>query len=125
MTLDMAAAALEGRRRLKDVPQRPGARLAARGEVIEREDELVALVADVGGALAEGRGLHEDLLIALALALVGVQDLEGVISFCLNRVINCLSIFYSVQDQNRPASNAFENKHCSKHSWPLVGNVTL
>lgn len=76
MALGVAAAALEGGRRLEDVPQRPGAGLAAGREVVEREDELVALVADVGGAVAERRGLHYDLLLPLALTFVGVQDLE-------------------------------------------------
>lgn len=76
MALGVAAAALEGRRRLEDVPERTSAGLAAGGEVVEREDELVALVADVGGTVAVRRGLHHHLLVALALALVGVQDLR-------------------------------------------------
>lgn len=77
MALGVAAAALERRRRLEDVPQGPRAGLAAGREVVEREDELVALVADVGGALAVRRGLRRRLLLTLALALVGVQDLGG------------------------------------------------
>lgn len=77
MALGVAAAALERRRRLEDVPQGPRAGLAAGREVVEGEDELVALVADVGGALAVRRGLRRRLLLTLALALVGVQDLGG------------------------------------------------
>lgn len=75
MALGVAAPALQGRRRLEDVPQRPGAGLAAGGEVVERRDELVALVADVGGPVAVRRRLHDDLLVPLDLAFVGVQDL--------------------------------------------------
>lgn len=77
VALGVAAAALERRRRLEDVPQGPRAGLAAGREVVEREDELVALVADVGGTLAVRRGLRCRLLVTLALALVGVQDLGG------------------------------------------------
>lgn len=44
--------------------------------MIEREDELMALVADVGGAIAIWRGLHYNLLISLTLAFIGIQDLE-------------------------------------------------
>lgn len=44
--------------------------------MIESEDELVALVADVGGAIAVWRGLHYNLLVTLALAFIGIQDLE-------------------------------------------------
>lgn len=43
--------------------------------MVERWNELVALVADVGGTIAERRGLHHNPLIAFALAFVGVQDL--------------------------------------------------
>lgn len=76
MALDVAAAALKSRRGLEDVPQGPSARLAAGGEVVEGDDELVAFVADVGGAVAERRGLYRDLLVTLALAFRRVQDLE-------------------------------------------------
>lgn len=75
MALCVAAAALEGRWGFEDVPQRPSAGLTAWGEVIEREDELMALVADVGGAIAIWRGLHYNLLISLTLAFIGIQDL--------------------------------------------------
>lgn len=75
MALGVTAAALEGRRGLEDVPQWPSAGLAAGREVIEGEDELMALVADVGGAIAKRRGLHYDLLFPFALTFVGVQDL--------------------------------------------------
>lgn len=75
MALGVAAAALEGRRGLEDVPQGAGADLAAGREVVEGEDELVALVADVGGSFAKRRLLHNDLLIAFNLAFISVQDL--------------------------------------------------
>lgn len=75
MALGVAAAALEGRRGLEDVPQGAGADLAAGREVVEGEDELVALVADVRESFAERRGLHYDLLIAFNLAFVSIQDL--------------------------------------------------
>lgn len=76
VALGVAAAALEGRRRLEDVPQRPSAGLTAGREVVEGEDELVAFVADVGGAVAERRWLHYDLLVPLALTFIGIKDLE-------------------------------------------------
>lgn len=75
MALGVAAAALKGRRGLEDVPQGAGADLAAGREVVEGEDELVALVADVRGSFAERRGLHYDLLVAFNLAFVSIQDL--------------------------------------------------
>lgn len=75
MALGVAAAALEGRRGLENVPQGPSAGLAAGGEVVESEDELVALVADVGGSVAVRGGLHYHLLVTFTLTLVGVQDL--------------------------------------------------
>ena len=76
VALCVAAAALEGRRGLEDVPQRPSAGLAAGREVIEGEDELVALVADVGSAVAKRHGLHHDLLFPLALTFIGIEDLD-------------------------------------------------
>lgn len=76
VALGVAAAALEGGRGLEDVPQGAGADLAAGREVVEGGDELVALVADVRGPVAERRGLHHDLLIAFDLAFVRVQDLR-------------------------------------------------
>lgn len=72
MALGVAAAALEGRRGLEDVPQGAGADLTAGREVVEGEDELVALVANVGGSFPERRGLHHDLLVAFNLAFVSV-----------------------------------------------------
>lgn len=72
VALGVAAAALEGRRGLEDVPQGAGADLTAGREVVEGEDELVALVANVGGSFSERRGLHHDLLVALNLAFVSV-----------------------------------------------------
>lgn len=75
MALCVAATALKGRRGLEDVPEGPSAGLAAGGEVIERDDELVALVADVGGAIAICSRLRDDLLFTLTLAFIGVQDL--------------------------------------------------
>lgn len=75
MALSVAAAALKGRRGLENVPQGPSAGLAAGGEVVESEDELVTLVADVGGSIAVRGGLHDHLLVTFTLTLVGVQDL--------------------------------------------------
>ena len=74
VALYVAAAALQGRRRLEDVPQRLGARLAVGGEVVEGGDELVALVGQAVGLVALGYALHICLLPALA--LIGIQDLE-------------------------------------------------
>lgn len=74
--LGVTAAALEGRRRLENVPQGPSAGLAAGGEVVESEDELVALVADVGGTIPIRCGLHYNLLVAFNLAFIGIQDLK-------------------------------------------------
>lgn len=75
MALGVAAAALEGRRGLEDVPQGAGADLAAGREVVEGEDELVALVANIRGSFTKRRLLHYDLLVAFDLAFVSVQDL--------------------------------------------------
>ena len=58
VALGVAAAALESRRRLEDVPEGPRARLAAGGEVVECGDELVTFVANVGCALTRRQGLH-------------------------------------------------------------------
>lgn len=76
VALGVAAPALKGRRWLEDMPQWSSAGLTARREVIESEDELVALVADVGGAVTERRWLHCDLLVPLALTFIGIKDLE-------------------------------------------------
>lgn len=72
VAFDVAAPALESGGRLEHVPQRLGARLAVGGEVVERGDELVALVADVAGLLPD---LHRELGLLFTLALVGVEDL--------------------------------------------------
>lgn len=58
------------------MPQGASAGFTARGEVVEGEDELVALVTDVRGSVSERRLLHYNLLVTLTLAFVGVQDLE-------------------------------------------------
>lgn len=76
VALDVAAPALQGGRRLEHVPQRLGARLAVGGEVVERRDELVALVADAAGFLPDGQRLHGELRLLLALPLIGVKNLE-------------------------------------------------
>lgn len=75
MALDVAAAALECWRGLENVPQGPSAGLTAGGEVVESEDELVALVADVGGTITTRRGLHYNLLVTFILAFIGIQEL--------------------------------------------------
>lgn len=77
MALDMAASALERGRRFEDVPQRTGTGLAARREVVQSGDELVALVVDVRQTLAVRHRLHRRLLITFALTFVGVQDLKA------------------------------------------------
>lgn len=76
VALGVAAAALEGRRGFENVPQGPSAGLAAGGEVVESEDELVALVTDVRGTIPVWRGLHYNLLFTFNLAFIGVQDLR-------------------------------------------------
>lgn len=75
VALDVAAPALQGRRRLEHVPQRLGACLTVGGEVVERGDELMALVADVARLLSNGQRLRK-LWLLFALALVGIKDLE-------------------------------------------------
>lgn len=47
MELGVAATTLKRWWRLEDVPQRPGADLTVGWEMVEGDDELVALVADV------------------------------------------------------------------------------
>lgn len=74
VALCVAAAALEGRRRLEDVPQRPRAGVTGGGEVVQGGDEFVALVADVVWTFIRCRFDHH-FLIAFTLAFVGVQDL--------------------------------------------------
>ena len=91
VTLGVAAPALEGRGGLEDVQQGPRARLAAGREVVERGDELVALVGDEGGPLAKRHRLRRKLLLALILAFVGVQDLWGVEEYALIKVSKMVS----------------------------------
>jgi len=74
VALDVAAATLEGGRRLEDVPQRLGAGLAVGREVIQRGDELVAFVWEAVGLVALRDRLHVRVLPALS--LVGVKNLE-------------------------------------------------
>lgn len=52
MALGVAAMALEGRRGLENIPQGSSAGITAGGEVVERKDELVALVVDVSRTIA-------------------------------------------------------------------------
>lgn len=75
MALLVAAAALEGRRRLEDVPERLGAAVAVGREVIQRGDELVAFVWETVGFVSLRDGLN-DVRVFPALSLVGVQDLN-------------------------------------------------
>lgn len=75
VALDVAAATLQGRRRLEDVPQRLGTGLAVGGEVIQRGDELVAFVWETVGFVALRDRLHVRLLPALS--LVGIQNLNA------------------------------------------------
>lgn len=77
VALDVAAPALQGRRWLEHVPQWLGARLTVGGEVVERGDELVALMADVAGLLSDGQRLHGKLRLLFALSLIGVKNLES------------------------------------------------
>lgn len=75
VALDVAAPALQSRRRFEHVPQGLGAGLAVGGEVVDGGDELVAFVADVAGLLSDGQRLHGKLRLLFALAFVGVQNL--------------------------------------------------
>lgn len=72
VAFDVAAPAFQSGGRLEHVPQRLGARFAVGGEVVERGQELVALVADVAGLLPD---LHWELRLLFTLTLVGVEDL--------------------------------------------------
>lgn len=76
VALDVAAPALQSRRRLEHVPQWLGARLTVGGEVVERGNELVALMADVAALLSNGQRLHGKLRLLFALALIGIKNLE-------------------------------------------------
>lgn len=71
----MAAAALKGRRRLEDIPQGSHASLTAAGQVVQGGDELMTFVQDVIGTFTRC-GLLHGLLVAFALALLGIQDLK-------------------------------------------------
>lgn len=77
VAFDVAAPALQSRRRLEHVPQWLGARLTVGGEVVERGDELVALMADVAGLLSNGQRLHGKLRLLFALAFIGIKNLES------------------------------------------------
>lgn len=76
VALGVAAAALEGRRGLENVPQGSSTSLTAGGEVVESEDELVSLMADVGGTIAMRCLLDNNLLVSFTLGFIGIQDLE-------------------------------------------------
>lgn len=76
VALSVAAAALQGRRRLEDVPEWPRAGLTAGREVIQSRDELVALVADVGGTLPKWQRLSRKLLVTFNFSFISIQDLE-------------------------------------------------
>ena len=74
MALDVAAAALQGVRRLEDIPQGLGAGFTVGREVVERGDELVTFVGQTVGLVPLRDSLHVRLLPALP--LVGIQDLK-------------------------------------------------
>lgn len=75
MALGVAAMALEGRRGLENIPQGSSAGITAGGEVVERKDELVALVVDVSRTISIQRWVHYSLLVTFKLAFIVVQDL--------------------------------------------------
>lgn len=79
VALDVASAALQGRRGLEHVPQRFGASLAVRGEMIEGGDELVAFVGQAVGLITLRNSLHVRLLPALT--FISIQDLKSKNSF--------------------------------------------
>lgn len=117
VTLDMASATLECRRRFKNVPQRFGTGLTVRGEVVKRGDELVTLVCQTVRLLTLGGGLGVHVLPALA--LVSVQDLnEG------GGGVNAGGPYKQIRSRKkwRVGSDL-------EYSWDLVGlgtvNVTL
>lgn len=101
VALDVAASALQSRRRLEHVPQRLGARLAVGREVIERGNELVTLVADVAGLLSDG--LHRKLRFLFTFTFIRIKDLSGdIFSFKLvflhaktKMKFNSVNLFYT------------------------------
>ncbi len=44
--------------------------------MVERQDELMAFVADVGGSITVWRGFHHNFLSAFNLTFISIQDLE-------------------------------------------------
>lgn len=62
MVLGVAAAAFERWRRLKEVPQSLAADLTVGWKMIEREDKLVAPVADEGAAITMWHGFQWSIL---------------------------------------------------------------
>lgn len=62
VVLGVAAAAFERWRRLKEVPQSPAADLTVGWKMIEREDKLVAPVADEGAAITMWHGFQWSIL---------------------------------------------------------------
>lgn len=67
VALDVAAAALQGWRRLEHVPQRFGACLTVRGEMVEGGDELMAFVGQAVGLVTLRNTLHVRFLPTLTL----------------------------------------------------------
>lgn len=77
VALDVAAPALQSRRRLEHVPQWLCARLTVGGEVVEGGNELVAFVADVIGLFSNGMRLHGKLWLLFAFTFIGIKNLES------------------------------------------------
>lgn len=91
MALHVAAATLQSRRRLEDVPQRFGARLTVGREVIQGGDEFVPFVWETVGLVSLRNRLHVHVLPALP--LIGIQNLvrERGGGFLRNSVLNIFS----------------------------------
>lgn len=76
VALGVAATALEGRWGLENMPQGPSASLTAGGKVVESEDELMSLMADVGGTISIRCWFNNNLLVTFTLGFIGIQDLK-------------------------------------------------
>lgn len=122
MALCVAAAALEGRRRLENVPQRPSASFAAGGEVVESDDELVALVADVRGTITIRCGLHHNLLSSFYLAFIGVQDLGKEKNFIKDLL---REIVLAVCERRESGQKEKVLAHYLEYPWNFFGICTV
>lgn len=75
MALNVATAAFQSRRGLEHMPERFGASLTVRWEMIEGGNELVAFVGQAVGLIPLRNALHVSFLPTLT--FIGIKDLRN------------------------------------------------